>query len=179
MEIICQVGGAFELRPWRLSDAPTLARYANDPDVSLNLRDAFPYPYALSDAETYIRDCIAKEEVQLCRAIVIGGEAVGSVGAFPQSDIYRRTAELGDWLAKPFWGRGIMTAAVRRICREAFARFDIVRIEASINARNLGSRRVVEKNAFTLEGILRQSVYKRGEILDSCLYSLLREEVEL
>ena len=168
-----------ELRPWRLSDAESLARCANDPDVSLNLRDRFPYPYALSDAESYIRDCIAKEETQLCRAIVIGGEAVGSVGAFPKTDIYRRTAELGDWLAKPFWGRGVMTAAVGEICREAFRRFDIVRIEAAINARNIGSRRVVEKNGFTLEGILRQSVWKRGELLDSCMYSLLREEVRL
>ena len=167
----------FILRPWRLSDAPSLARYANDPDVSANLRDAFPYPYALSDAESYIRDCIAKEETQLCRAIVMDGEAVGSVGAFPQKDILCRCAELGDWLAKPFWGRGIMTAAVGQICREAFAKFDIVRIEAAINARNIGSRRVVEKNGFTLEGILRQSVWKRGELLDACMYSLLREEV--
>ena len=168
-----------ELRPWRLSDAESLARYANDPDVSANLTDVFPYPYALSDAESYIRDCIAKEETQLCRAVVIGGEAVGSVGAFPQTDIRRRTAVLGDWIAKPFWGRGIMTAAVGQICREAFARFDIVRIEAQINARNIGSRRVVEKNGFALEGILRQSVWKRGKLLDSCIYSLLREEVKL
>ena len=167
------------LRPWRMSDAVSLARYANNPDVSANLTDAFPYPYSLSDAEAYIRDCIAKEETQLCRAIVIGGEAVGSVGAFPQTDIRRRTAALGDWLAKPFWGRGIMTAAVGEICREAFRRFDIVRVEAQINARNVGSRRVVEKNGFTLEGILRQSVWKRGEILDACMYSLLREEVKL
>ena len=168
-----------ELRPWRLSDTESLARYANDPDVSANLTDAFPYPYNLSDAETYIRDCIEKEEQQLCRAIVIDGEAVGSVGAFPQTDILRRSAKLGDWLAKPFWGRGIMTAAVGEICREAFRRFDIVRIDAEINARNIGSRRVVEKNGFTLEGILRQSVWKRGEILDACMYSLLREEVKL
>jgi ribosomal-protein-alanine N-acetyltransferase len=168
-----------ELRPWRLSDAESLARHANDPDVSANLTDAFPYPYALSDAESYIRDCIAKEETQLCRAIVIGGEAVGSVGAFPQTDIRRRTAVLGDWLAKPFWGRGIMTAAVGMICREAWARFDILRIEAQINARNIGSRRVAEKNGFTLEGILRQSACKRGEILDTCMYALLREEVKL
>ena len=168
-----------ELRPWRLSDAESLARYANDYDVSANLTDVFPYPYALSDAQAYIRDCIAKEETQLCRAIVLDGEAVGSVGVFPQADIYRRTGELGDWIAKPFWGRGIMTAAVAEICREAFRRFDIVRIEAHINARNTGSRRVVEKNGFTLEGVLRKNVCKRGEILDSCMYSLLREEVGL
>ena len=168
-----------ELRPWRQSDAESIARYANDPDVSANLRDTFPFPYVLSDAEGYIRECIEKEETQLCRVIVVDGEAVGSVGVFPKTDIYRRSAELGDWLGKPFWGRGIMTAAVAEICREAFRRFDIVRIEAEINARNIASRRVVEKNGFTLEGVLRKNVYKRGEILDTCIYSLLREEVGL
>ena len=169
----------FILRPWQFSDAPSLARYANNPDVSANLRDTFPFPYTLSDAESYIRECIEKEKAQLCRAIVMNGEAVGSVGTFPQKDILCRCAELGDWLAKPFWGHGIMTAAVGQICREAFRSFDIVRIEAAINARNIASRRVVEKNGFTLEGILRQSVWKRGELLDACMYSLLREEVGL
>lgn len=168
-----------ELRPLRLSDAVSVARYANDPDVSANLRDTFPCPYALTDAETYIRECLEKESIQLCRAIVIDGEAAGCIGVCPKTDVYCRTAELGYWLGKPFWGRGIMTAAVGPICREAFARFEITRIEAEIYARNRASRRVAEKNGFTLEGILRQRIWKRGTLLDSYLYSLLREEVSL
>ena len=70
-----------------------------------------------------------------------------------------------------------MTAAVEELCREAFARLDIVRIQAQPFARNTGSRRVLEKAGFTLEGVLRQSVCKDGEILDSCLYALVKEEV--
>ena len=93
-------------------------------------------------------------------------------------DVYRRGGELGYWLAEPFWGKGIMARAVREMCREAFAALDIVRIYAEPYAYNTGSRRVLEKCGFTLEGTLRQSVCKNGRMLDSCIYALLREELE-
>ena len=103
-------------------------------------------------------------------------EAVGSIGLFLGSDVYRRSAELGYWLGEPFWGRGIMTAAVETMCREGFAAWGIVRIHAEPFARNAASRRVLEKAGFALEGTLRRSVYKNGEMLDSCIYALVREE---
>ena len=71
-----------------------------------------------------------------------------------------------------------MTWAARAICREAFAKLDIVRIYAEPYAYNTGSRRVLEKAGFTLEGTLRRSVYKRGELFDSCIYGLLKEEMK-
>ena len=69
-----------------------------------------------------------------------------------------------------------MTEAVRRICREAFAAFDIVRIYAEPFAHNAGSRGVLEKAGFTLEGIMRKGVFKNGELCDYCMYSLLKGE---
>ena len=71
-----------------------------------------------------------------------------------------------------------MTAAVGQICAEAFRRFDLLRIYAQPYARNTGSRRVLEKNGFQLEGLLRQSVVKNGAIEDASLYALLREDQE-
>ena len=168
------------LRPWRPEDAPSIARHADDPQVAANLRDVFPCPYQLSDAEEFIRLCRAAEPEQaIFRAIVVDGQAVGSVALTRGTDVCRRSAELGYWLAVPWWGKGIMTEAVRAICREAFRAFDIVRIYAEPFARNTGSCRVLEKAGFTLEGTLRRSVYKGGEILDSRVYALLREELEL
>lgn len=165
----------FILRKWRAEDAAGLADYASNPKIAANLRDAFPYPYTLDDARLYVESCAADpEERQLCRAVAIDGRAVGSVGVFLGSDVHRRCGELGYWLAEPYWGRGIMTEAVRRICREAFARFTIDRIYAQPFARNLGSRRVLEKAGFQLEGIMRRGVYKNGETLDCCMYALLR-----
>ena len=101
---------------------------------------------------------------------------MGSISLTLGSDVYRRSAELGYWLAEPFWGRGLMTAAVAEMCREGFGTWDIVRIYAEPYARNLASRRVLEKAGFTLEGTLRQCVCKNGEMLDACIYALIREE---
>ena len=167
------------LRTWRTTDAPSLAWYANEPEVAVNLRDTFPSPYGLDDAKAYIQQCREREEVQLCRAIIIKGEAVGSITVIPGTDIYRRSAEIGYWLAKPYWGKGLMTEIAGQICREAFERFNIVRIGAEVYSRNMGSRRVLEKNGFTLEGILRRNVFKNGKLLNTRIYGLLKDDLKV
>lgn len=170
---------SFTLRPWRLSDAPAVAEAANNPKIAANLRNAFPSPYTLADAEWYVGDCIAQgEERQLTRAIIIEGEAAGSIGVFRKDDVYEKSAELGYWLSEAHWGRGVMTEAVRQLCREAFGRFDILRIYAEPFADNPGSRRVLEKAGFTCEGTMRNGVFKNGRVHSYCMYALLREELK-
>lgn len=167
----------FDLRLWRPDDAASLARYADNRKIAAQLRDAFPSPYRLEDAQMFIGSCLADaDRTRCCRAIVVGGEAVGSIGAFPQEDVYRKSAEIGYWLAEPFWGRGIMSEAIRRMCEEACRRYGVIRILAEPFANNAGSRRALEKAGFSLEGILRQSVYKNGVILDSCMYARIFPE---
>ncbi len=166
----------FILRPWEESDAESLAKYADDPRVPFNLTDAFPNPYGISDAYDFIRRCQEKDPEEFHRAIVMNGEAAGCVSIIPQKDVYRRSAEIGYWLAVPFWGQGIMTIAAGQICREAFARYDLARIYAKVYTRNPASRRVLEKNGFVLEGVLRDGVWKAGKLLDVWLLALLRDE---
>lgn len=168
----------FTLREWRQSDAADVARYADNEKIARNLRDVFPHPYTLADARGFVDSCVAGDPAaQLCRAIVVDGRAAGSIGLFRGGDVYQKTAELGYWLAEDFWGKGIMTEAVRQICREGFSRWDIQRIYAEPFAYNTGSRRVLEKSGFTLEGVMRNSVCKHGAIYDSCMYALLAEDV--
>lgn len=165
----------FELRKWRIEDIESVARYANNDKIACNLRDAFPYPYTRKDAENYVEGCInSSEDNQLCRAIVVDGKAVGSIGVFVGSDVYRKSAELGYWLAEEYWNKGIMSAAVRQICADAFESFDIVRIYAEPFAHNAGSRKVLENAGFTLEGVMKNGVYKTGQVCDYCMYALLR-----
>ena len=169
----------FTLRSWRRPDAEAVAAAADNPHIAANLRNAFPSPYTLADAEWYVNDCIARgEERQLTRAIMIEGRAAGSIGVFVRDDVYEKSAELGYWLAEEHWGRGVMTQAVRQICREAFDRFDILRIFAEPFADNLGSRRVLEKAGFTCEGTMRNGVFKNGRVRSYCMYALLREELK-
>lgn len=170
----------FTLRPWREEDAASLAQAANDPAVAANLRDSFPCPYTLADAQWFIGDCIARHgQGRLVYAIAVGGRPVGCISVQVQSDVYRKSAELGYWLAQPYWGQGLMTRAVHQICQEAFGRFDIVRIYAEPFAHNQASRRVLEKTGFVLEGVMRDGVVKNDRIFSYCVYSLLRREAGL
>lgn len=168
----------FLLRPWCREDAANVTRYANNEKIARNLRDVFPHPYTLADAQSFVNSCMEGDETkQICRTIAVNGCAAGSIALLRGSDIYRRSAELGYWLAEDYWGKGIMTRAVRQICREGFAQWpDVVRIYAEPFAYNAGSRRVLEKAGFSLEGVLRRSVFKGGEVGDSCIYALLYAE---
>lgn len=169
----------FELRKWKPEDAQSLAEAADNPNIAKNLRNVFPNPYTVEDARWYVNDCIEKEgKGQLCRAIVVDGKAVGSIGIVVQSDVYEKSGELGYWLGEDYWRQGIMSRAARQICEEAFRTFDIVRIYAEPFEQNTGSRGVLETAGFTCEGIMRDGICKGGTIFSYCMYSLLRGELE-
>ena len=170
----------FILRKWQKEDAPDIAVAANNPRIAQNLRNSFPYPHRLSDAEWFIEDCLRREgKNQMTRVIVVDGKAAGSIGIFRQGDVYEKSAELGYWLSEDYWRRGIMSQAVRMICREAFAAFDLRRIYAEPFDCNAASKGVLEKAGFTLEGTMRDSIYKDGRVLSSCMYSLLPWELDI
>ena len=167
----------FTLRPFGKADADSVAKYANNAKIAAKLRNVFPHPYSKADARAFIESCVKEEgERQMIRAICIGGEAVGSIGIFPKEDVHEQSAELGYWLGEPFWNQGIITKAIGEICAQAFARYDIVRIYAEPFAENAGSRRVLEKAGFSLEGVMKKSVLKNGKLQDSCLYAFIKEE---
>ncbi|MCM1543931.1 MAG: GNAT family N-acetyltransferase [Ruminococcus sp.] len=169
----------FTLREWKIDDAQSLAVQANNLKIAANLRNVFPYPYTLAAAEFFINDCIANEgKKQIVRAIVVDGKAVGTVSVLIQDDIYEKSAEVGYWLGEDFWNHGIMSEAVKMICKEAFSKFDIVRIYAGIFDYNIGSKRVLEKAGFTYEGTMRNGIYKNGKVHSYYMYSILREEMD-
>ncbi|MDX2192912.1 MAG: GNAT family N-acetyltransferase [Gemmatimonadales bacterium] len=161
------------LRPLSLLDTDVLARRANDPEVARHLTDAFPHPYTREHAVAFIGTfgALAPPEVLV---IEHEGEFAGCIGVHPQADVWRRTAKLGYWVARPFWGRGLATAAVRERCRTAYDDFDLERLEASVFSSNPASMRVLEKAGFTREGVHRRAVVKWGEVLDEVVYARLR-----
>ncbi len=165
-----------KLRKWKMEDAVDFAQYANNKKIADNLRNGFPYPYTIQDAKSYVESCVSNDETkQMCRAIEVDGHVVGSIGVFLGSDVYSRSAEFGYWLAEEFWGKGIMSASAKQICKEAFEQFDIVRIFAEPFAHNIGSRKVLENAGFSLEGVMKNGVYKNGQIFDYCMYALLKQ----
>jgi len=164
------------LRPWQERDLPSLVRHANNRNVWLNLRDRLPYPYTEADGKAWIE--YAGSEVPVTNfAIVFENEAVGSIGLILQNDIETGTAEVGYWLGEAVWGKGLGTAALNAFSGWAFAEFDLRRLYAAVMVDNLGSRRVLEKAGFVLEGILRQHALKDGVLKDQAYYGLLRDEL--
>lgn len=165
------------IRPWRLSDAKDLASALSNRNILNNLRDGLPFPYTEKDAEDYIRAMLSSDpQHTFAYAVCLGEKAVGSIGAFRQGNIHARTAELGYYLAEECWGKGIMTEAVRQLCEKIFAETDILRIFAEPFAYNTGSRRVLEKAGFRLEGILKSNACKNGKVVDMALYALTKSE---
>lgn len=112
-------------------------------------------------------------------AVCVDGKPVGNVGAFRRENIHCRTAELGYYIAQECWGRGIMTSAVRQLCDKIFAETDILRIFAEPFTYNIGSRRVLEKAGFALEGILKNNAVKNGKVQDMAVYALTKEPYEI
>jgi ribosomal-protein-alanine N-acetyltransferase len=161
------------LRPWDVRDIPSLTFHANNRSVSRNLKDRFPYPYRVTDAEAWIAHCVCQTERPRSLAIEVDGQAVGGVGVDLLEDIHRLTAEIGYWLAEPLWGRGLATTAVNTMTSYAFGTFGLERLQAMVFQGNVASARVLEKCGYALEGRLQRNVVKDGHVLDSLLYARL------
>ncbi|MDR2585201.1 MAG: GNAT family N-acetyltransferase [Prevotellaceae bacterium] len=158
-----------KLRKWNEADLDSLVKYANNWNVAKWLTNGFPHPYKQEDGKAYL-SMIANDNPVKVFAIVVNGEAVGSVGVFPQSDIHEKNAEMGYWLAEECWGQGIMTKAIQEIVEYGLRTFDIVRIFARPFSTNLQSQRVLEKAGFVLEAKLKKALFKNGEFMDELIY---------
>ena len=158
------------IRPWAETDAPALQRHANNRRVSMHLRDRFPFPYEMEQAQTFLGR-IVTQATPTVWAIEVGGEAIGGIGIEPDTDVERVSAEVGYWLGEAFWGRGIATEALSAVTEEAFKRFEITRLYALAFADHAASVRVLEKAGYTREGHLRQSAIKDGKIRDQLLFA--------
>lgn len=164
----------FKLRPFQSSDLNSLVSHANNWNVSKNLTDKFPCPYTEADGKAFIAFATKDDPIHHF-AIDVDGNAVGGIGIHPQEDIHKRNAELGYWLAEPFWGQGIITAAIKQAVDFAFAAYDIDRVFARPFGTNLASQKVLEKNGFVLEGRFEKVLVKDGVLLDELVYAVRRD----
>lgn len=167
-----------KIRKWELSDAKDLAVALSNTKIQDNLRDGLPYPYTEQDGIDYISAMLSADENDtFAFAITAEGKVIGSIGVFRQGNIHRQTAEIGYYIAEEYWGKGIMTEAIKQVCKYVFDKSDIIRIYAEPFAYNMASCRVLEKAGFQYEGTLRKNAVKNDKIIDMKMYSLLRNEI--
>jgi [ribosomal protein S5]-alanine N-acetyltransferase len=157
------------LRPWQKEDAQALAAIANNRQVWDNVRDYFPTPYTVLDAEQWLESIRTIHPVQNF-AILYQGRIAGNIGIVPKDDVYRMNVEIGYFVGEEFWGKGIATEATRLLVEYIKQEFNVVRIYAEVFETNKASMRVLQKCGFYLEGIRRKAVIKNGVIMDDYVW---------
>ena len=160
-----------KLRKWKMTDLDSLVKYANNPRIAANLTDAFPYPYTEDNGKSFI-EMANDANPTFIFCIDVDGEAVGAIGLHIQGDIHVKNMELGYWLAEPFWGKGIMTEAIKEMVEYGFKTWDITRIYARPFGRNIGSQTALERAGFTLEARFEKTLYKNHQFEDELVYAI-------
>jgi [ribosomal protein S5]-alanine N-acetyltransferase len=166
----------FDIRKINLAKLNS-TEHLNDRDI-YNRTLRIPFPYANADAHAFLAR-VAKATEQHGQpahfAIRTGDDAlIGGCGLNDLEIGKSHRGEVGYWLAKPFWGRGIMTAVVQRVCQHAFEAFGLEKISAHVFVNNPASARVLEKCGFAQEGLLRKHFLKDEKLIDARFFALLR-----
>ena len=163
------------LRPWVINDVASLAENINSKKIWDNVRDSLPFPYTITDAQSYITYTLETPYPQNF-AIVVNDKAVGCVGISPCTDVERISAEIGYWLGEAYWGRGYTSDAVKAVAEYTFKQTKIMRLYATVYENNKASMRVLEKAGFTRLCTLHKAAIKNGIILDTPYYELVKPD---
>ena len=168
-------GAHCTLRELTPADAPSLARHADDEAIWRNLFEGFPRPYTLAHGQAW---CSGgwRDDGSVVWGIEVEREVVGCVGFRPEHGWLRCNAEIGYWLGRAFWRRGIASEGLRLVSACAFATLpELTRLYASIFSANEGSQAVARKCGYAREGVMRRSAIKNGRVIDRTVYALIRE----
>lgn len=162
------------LRPFRKNDEFSLRKNISNRKI-YRYTLTIPYPYTPEDAVDWVKknlEEIKKRKPKKINFVIdINDEVVGSVGF---SEIERHKAELGYWLGEQYWGEGLMTEAVKLATEFGFGTMKLRRIYARVFLSNKASMRVLEKNGYKLEGILRKDAKKDNKFIDEYLFAKVK-----
>ncbi|MCX5970755.1 MAG: GNAT family protein [Coprothermobacterota bacterium] len=165
------------LRRMGVGDAEDLFSYASDPEVTRYV--VWETHCSLADSLAFLQyteEQYRKKEVSSWGMVLReSGRLIGTVGFVDWLPPHAR-AEIGFALGRRWWGRGLMSEAVREVLRFGFERMQLNRIQARCYLANHASARVMEKVGMTFEGIIREQLYEKGAFRDLKLYSILRRE---
>ncbi|MBK7613496.1 MAG: GNAT family N-acetyltransferase [Burkholderiales bacterium] len=168
-------GELCQLRSLTLADAPSLQRHADDPAVATNLFEGFPSPYTLAEAQRWCGGMCREPAFGNVWGIAVASEVIGCVSVRPDTGWMRCNAEVGYWIGQAHWRRGIASEALGLVSDWAWANLpEVTRLYAPIFARNAGSQAVARRCGYQLEGVLRQSLIKNGQVIDRALWARYR-----
>ncbi|MGV8169373.1 MAG: GNAT family N-acetyltransferase [Candidatus Nanoarchaeia archaeon] len=159
------------LRPQKLSDAKRFYEI-----LSAEGYPFFSVPESLESEKKYMKDMankIKKFGLNRDYAIIYEGEVVGGCGV--KIDFHRRfIGELGYFIDKEYWGRGIATESVRQLEKICFNELKLKRIEIRMNTQNCPSERVAIKAGYVKEGELKKAFNVNGKFADNFVYAKVK-----
>lgn len=178
MEVVRRINGdKVNLRIVTKADALTIYRNIADKDISRFTH--IPDPYKLEDAYDFIRFTHRQRRRKTGYHFGLenkdDGEIIGGINLENICEVNRK-GEIGYWLAKPYWGKGIMVEAINLMLEFCFTKVKLHRVQAHVFPDNAGSIRVLEKTGFKREGLIREGFTQRGIHVDVYLYAILEDE---
>jgi RimJ/RimL family protein N-acetyltransferase len=162
------------IRKWEKQDRFTLQHLADNPKIWDNVRDFFPKPYRLEDADEFIASALKELPVHRM-AITCDNELAGGISLKAQPVNYEHSAEIGYWVGEPYWGKKVATEAVRLMTLYGFGELNYKRIFASVFSFNKASMKILENCGYRLEGIGKKAAVKNNQFIDEYRYACLPE----
>lgn len=160
-----------ELREFKNEDEELLVSYLNEEAVTKYISARLPQPYMKEAAAWWVN---TGSKIGIVKAITKNGVLVGSISAIVGEFERQKSAEVGYWIAQPFWGKGFASEALAEFSKTIFLNTEIVRLYAPVFEGNTASARVLEKCGFKLEAILKKAIYKNGEFYNEHHYANVR-----
>lgn len=173
-----KLSNGYYIGPVTPSDKPAFVEHLNDRRIYENTLN-IPYPYTEDDADRFVEHRVHNAPTTKRTLFAIRnaqGFLIGSVDVDARSSLVigrDHASELGYWLAVPYWGNGVMSEAVKWLCEYAFRELELTRLTAHVFSFNLRSEKVLQKNGFQLEGVLKKCHRKDGAFIDTLLYALV------
>ncbi|MEO6870170.1 MAG: GNAT family protein [Ginsengibacter sp.] len=166
-----------ELKNYKLEYAEIFAQFKNNPNVLDNGYDKTPNPFTLRDATEFIQ--LQIDQIPAKRFLIFwDNQLCGEIGISIKEDVFRLNAEIGYFIAEPFWGKGIATEAINLMTDYTFKNFNVIRIIAGVFGFNKASMKALEKNNYYLESTRKKAVIKNGQIMDDYIWVKLKDETK-
>jgi [ribosomal protein S5]-alanine N-acetyltransferase len=163
------------LRPLSRNDGPAIAEKIDSYEISKNLARV-PYPYHLSDAEDFLDWALKLDHRSAFRAISLKQHPDELIGLISYDWVEAtQKAELGYWLVRQHWGKGLMTEAARAMVELAFTHSNLENLSSCYFNENPASGKVLAHAGFEVTGNCTQFSKARGEDVPVTTMFLSRE----
>ncbi|MCD7033250.1 GNAT family N-acetyltransferase [Metabacillus sp. GX 13764] len=167
-----------KLREFQEQDWQEVHRYASNPVVS----QYQPWgPNTEEETKAFIADCLTDQETfprKRCVFAITSQEKVIGAGEFQINDFTNEEGEIGFVVHPDYWGKGIASETAKKLLQFGFCEFQMHRIFATCDPRNLASARVLKKAGMKQEGLLRENIKLKSGWRDSLIFSMLKKEWE-